>query len=139
MAPEIEAREIRTTFVQHLPGAARRYRHYLPLFPAAAATLESELGIAVTGGGRHPGAGSWNRIAWLADASYLELIGIDDPELASKSPVNAAASSLLRRRARTCANSCRTPTVVVASIRCSRTPSTIRRHGSRNGCCAPTA
>ena len=57
----------------------------------AAATLESELGIAVTGGGRHPGAGSWNRIAWLADASYLELIGIDDPGLASKSPVNAAA------------------------------------------------
>jgi len=40
VAPEIEAREIRTTFVQHLPGAARRYRHYLPLFPAAAATLD---------------------------------------------------------------------------------------------------
>ena len=57
---------------------------------AAAATLESELGIAATGGGRHPGAGSWNRIAWLADGSYLELIGIDDPELAAMSPVNAA-------------------------------------------------
>jgi glycosyltransferase involved in cell wall biosynthesis len=40
VAPEIEAREIRTTFVQHLPGAARRYRHYLPLFPAAAASLD---------------------------------------------------------------------------------------------------
>jgi hypothetical protein len=61
----------------------------------AAATLESELGIAVTGGGRHPGVGSWNRIAWLADASYLELIGIDDPELASSSPVNAAALRVL--------------------------------------------
>ena len=57
----------------------------------AAAILESELGLAVTGGGRHPGAGSWNRIAWLADGSYLELIGIDDRELASRSPVNAAA------------------------------------------------
>jgi hypothetical protein len=57
----------------------------------AAATLESELGLAVTGGGRHPGAGSWNRIAWLADGSYLELIGIDDSDLASRSPVNAAA------------------------------------------------
>jgi glycosyltransferase involved in cell wall biosynthesis len=34
--PELEAREIRTSFVQDLPGAARRYRHYLPLFPAAA-------------------------------------------------------------------------------------------------------
>jgi hypothetical protein len=57
----------------------------------AAAILDSELGLAVIGGGRHRGAGSWNRIAWLADASYLELIGIDDSELAAKSPVGAAA------------------------------------------------
>jgi glycosyltransferase involved in cell wall biosynthesis len=34
--PELEARDIRTSFVQHLPAAARRYRHYLPLFPIAA-------------------------------------------------------------------------------------------------------
>jgi glycosyltransferase involved in cell wall biosynthesis len=34
--PELEAREIRTSFVQGLPQAATRYRHYLPLFPAAA-------------------------------------------------------------------------------------------------------
>jgi len=61
----------------------------------AAANLESELGLAVTGGGRHPGAGSWNRIAWLADGSYLELIGIDDQDLASSSPVNAAALGAL--------------------------------------------
>jgi glycosyltransferase involved in cell wall biosynthesis len=40
LAPELEARDIRTTFVQGLPGAARRYRHYLPLFPAAAATID---------------------------------------------------------------------------------------------------
>jgi glycosyltransferase involved in cell wall biosynthesis len=33
--PELEAREIRTSFVQHLPAVARRYRHYLPLFPTA--------------------------------------------------------------------------------------------------------
>ena len=39
-APELEAREIRTTFVQHLPGVATRYREYLPLFPAAAATMD---------------------------------------------------------------------------------------------------
>ncbi len=37
--PEIEARQIHTTFLQHLPGIARSYRSYLPLFPAAAATL----------------------------------------------------------------------------------------------------
>jgi len=33
---ELEAREIHTSFVQHLPAVARRYRHYLPLFPTAA-------------------------------------------------------------------------------------------------------
>ncbi len=31
----IESRPIRTSFIQRLPAAARRYRHYLPLFPAA--------------------------------------------------------------------------------------------------------
>lgn len=40
VAPEIEARPIRTTFVQRLPGVAERYRHYLPLFPAAVASLD---------------------------------------------------------------------------------------------------
>lgn len=34
--PEIEARDIHTSFVQRLPSVARRYRHYLPLFPMAA-------------------------------------------------------------------------------------------------------
>jgi glycosyltransferase involved in cell wall biosynthesis len=38
--PALEAREIRTTFVQRLPGAGRHYRHYLPLFPAALATFD---------------------------------------------------------------------------------------------------
>ncbi len=38
--PELEARDIRTTFVQRLPGAERRYRQYLPLFPAAAAAID---------------------------------------------------------------------------------------------------
>ena len=35
VAPELEAREIRTSFVQGLPAVATRYRHYLPLFPRA--------------------------------------------------------------------------------------------------------
>jgi glycosyltransferase involved in cell wall biosynthesis len=38
--PELEQRDIRTTFVQNLPGAARHYRKYLPVFPAAAATID---------------------------------------------------------------------------------------------------
>jgi len=36
VASELEAREIRTSFVQALPGVENHYRHYLPLFPAAA-------------------------------------------------------------------------------------------------------
>src|SRR5688572_20890953 len=38
--PELEQRDIRTTFIQGLPGVARHYRSYLPLFPAAAATID---------------------------------------------------------------------------------------------------
>lgn len=58
---------------------------------AAASALESSLGLACTGGGRHAGRGSWNRLCFLADGSYLELIGIDDADLARRSPVGAAA------------------------------------------------
>jgi len=36
VAPAIEARPIRTSFIQRLPGAPRRFRQYLPLFPIAA-------------------------------------------------------------------------------------------------------
>lgn len=35
VSPTIEKMDIRTSFVQHLPAAARRYRYYLPLFPTA--------------------------------------------------------------------------------------------------------
>jgi glycosyltransferase involved in cell wall biosynthesis len=35
VSPTIERRRIVTSFVQHLPMAARYYRRYLPLFPAA--------------------------------------------------------------------------------------------------------
>ncbi len=58
---------------------------------AGAAELETALGIVCTGGGRHVDAGTWNRIAWLADGSYLELIGVTDPDRARSSPVGAAA------------------------------------------------
>jgi hypothetical protein len=62
---------------------------------AAAADLESSLGLVCTGGGRHAGRGTWNRIAWLADGSYLELIGVDDREAALQQPVGAAAVTIL--------------------------------------------
>lgn len=35
VSPVIERRRIHTSFVQHLPSAARHYRNYLPLFPTA--------------------------------------------------------------------------------------------------------
>jgi hypothetical protein len=57
---------------------------------AAAAEVEASLGLAVTGGGRHPGRGTFNRIAWLADGSYLELIGVDDAGAAGADPIGAA-------------------------------------------------
>lgn len=37
---ELEAREIRTSFIGKLPFAARLYRHYLPLFPLAVRGLD---------------------------------------------------------------------------------------------------
>jgi glycosyltransferase involved in cell wall biosynthesis len=40
VAAELEARRIHTSFVQHLPGVARHYRSYLPLFPAAISSLD---------------------------------------------------------------------------------------------------
>ena len=58
---------------------------------AAASELETALGLAATAGGRHPGLGTFNRIAWLADGSYLELIGVEDREAALRSPIGAAA------------------------------------------------
>jgi len=40
VSPVIERRRIVTSFVQRLPSAATRYRHYLPLFPAAVRGLD---------------------------------------------------------------------------------------------------
>ncbi len=40
VSPAIEARPIRTSFIGRLPGAARHYRHYLPLFPRAVESLD---------------------------------------------------------------------------------------------------
>ena len=40
VSPVIEGRRIVTSFVQRLPGARRRYRDYLPLFPAAIRGLD---------------------------------------------------------------------------------------------------
>jgi glycosyltransferase involved in cell wall biosynthesis len=40
VTPIIEHRRVVTSFIQRLPGAARRYRTYLPLFPLAVRTFD---------------------------------------------------------------------------------------------------
>ncbi len=57
---------------------------------AAAAELTSSIGLAFSAGGRHDGLGTFNRLAWLADGSYLELIGVDDRDAAARHPLGAA-------------------------------------------------
>lgn len=51
----------------------------------AAARLRAEHGLAALPGGRHPGWGTGNMIVPLGD-SYLELIGVVDPDEAASSP-----------------------------------------------------
>jgi len=40
VSPEIEGREIRTSFLQRMPFLRRSYRYYVPLFPRAARSLD---------------------------------------------------------------------------------------------------
>jgi catechol 2,3-dioxygenase-like lactoylglutathione lyase family enzyme len=56
---------------------------------AAAAQLTDQLGIAFTAGGRHPSFGTVNRVAFLGEP-YIELIGVEDPTQAARSPLGAA-------------------------------------------------
>lgn len=63
---------------------------------AAAAELTEALGLAFTAGGRHPGLGTLNRIAFLGDA-YLELMGVDDPAAAAGWAIGAATMRALEQ------------------------------------------
>ncbi|HEY3165188.1 MAG TPA: VOC family protein [Candidatus Limnocylindrales bacterium] len=61
-----------------------------------AASLEQKLGLAATGGGRHDAFGTMNRLVWLGDA-FLELIGVFDAELASRSWLGRPVLDALER------------------------------------------
>lgn len=63
---------------------------------ATAVALESRLGLAATGGGRHDALGTFNRLVWLGDA-YLELIGVFDADLASRSWLGGPVLEALER------------------------------------------
>jgi hypothetical protein len=62
----------------------------------AAHELEESVGIAATGGGRHPALGTANRLVWLGD-TYVELVTIVDEAIAAGSwlgrPVAAALAA----------------------------------------------
>ena len=51
----------------------------------AAVTIEGELGLAASGGGRHDALGTLNRLVWFGD-SYVELIGVFDRTLVARCP-----------------------------------------------------
>src|SRR5437762_2484542 len=70
----------------------------VPDLDVAAHELEQGIGLAVTGGGRHPDAGTENRIAFLADGSYLELIAVEDREVARAQPLGATVLRILDER-----------------------------------------
>ena len=70
----------------------------VPDLDIAAQELEQGIGLAVTGGGSHPDAGTANRIAFLADGSYLELITVEDAEAAKTRPVGAAVLRVIEER-----------------------------------------
>jgi hypothetical protein len=102
---------------------------------AAAAELERDLGLAFTGGGRHEGAGTWNRLAFLGD-SYIELIGVFDRDLVLANPsfaVSRAALAVLDAGAEGLA------TWAVAVDDCAAEVQRLRRGGSSIGDPVPGA
>jgi hypothetical protein len=64
---------------------------------AAAARVESELGLTVVQGGRHEGHGTHNRIVPLG-GGYLELMAVADPDEAAGSPIGGALQARLADR-----------------------------------------
>ena len=56
---------------------------------AAAARMQTELGLTVVGGGRHEGLGTHNKIVPLGDG-YLELLAVADHDQATSSDLGAA-------------------------------------------------
>ena len=105
VAPVLEARPIRTSFLQHLPGAPRRFRQYLPLFPLAVSRFDLrgyDLVLAtshcVAVGARAPASAAHlvycftpMRYAWTFEGDYVERV----PKLA-RGAVRVALAGLRR-------------------------------------------
>ncbi len=68
----------------------------VPDLDDAAGELERRVGLASTGGGRHPTLGTRNRLVWLGD-TYVELVSIADREVAEESWLGLATIAALER------------------------------------------
>jgi hypothetical protein len=77
------------TGIDHLVVAVRSVE-------AAAGVMGRDLGLEVTGGGRHEAMGTYNRLAFLGD-TYVELIGVFDRDLVLSSGSFAVARAVLDR------------------------------------------
>jgi catechol 2,3-dioxygenase-like lactoylglutathione lyase family enzyme len=60
---------------------------------AAEAWFATTAGLTAVPGGAHDGLGTHNRIVPLGDGSYIELLAVADPEMASRSPIGAAVQA----------------------------------------------
>jgi len=103
VSPTIEARPIHTSFIQRLPGAPRRFRQYLPLFPTAVERFDLRAYDLVVGtshcvavGARPPASAAHvvycftpMRYAWAFEGTYLGRM----PALA-RGPVRVALAAL---------------------------------------------
>ncbi len=63
---------------------------------AAAARLEAEHGLRASGGGRHEGLGTHNRIVPLG-GGYLEILAVADAEEAARSQLGRALAASIAR------------------------------------------
>ena len=105
VSPTLEARPIRTSFLQRLPGAPRRFRQYLPLFPLAVSRFDLrgyDLVLAtshcVAVGARAPASAAHlvycftpMRYAWTFEGDYVQRV----PALA-RGPARVALAGLRR-------------------------------------------
>src|SRR5262245_40822496 len=105
VAPALEARPIRTSFIQRLPAAPHRFRQYLPLFPLAVRRFDLrayDLVLATShcvAVGARPAAGAAHgvycftpmRYAWTFEGTYVGRM----PPLA-RGPLRLALAALRR-------------------------------------------
>ena len=68
----------------------------VPDLDAAARELEGAVGLAATGGGRHPTLGTENRLVWLGD-TYLELVSIANERVARESWLGVPTIAAIER------------------------------------------